>query len=85
MIKLSRQHNFSILPPTFPAILPPTLPQISPPPFPPAHFPRYDMAPKAFLEKYLVNSPVLQTEQEQLEVQPWALVSEVAIQIHDLV
>jgi len=39
----------------------------------------YDMAPKAFLEKYLVNSPVLQTEQEQLEVQPWALVSEVLL------
>lgn len=36
----------------------------------------YDMAPKAFLEKYLVNSPVLQTEQEQVEFQPWSLVCE---------
>jgi len=39
----------------------------------------YDMAPKAFLEKYLVSSPVLQTEQEQLDTQPWSLVCEVLL------
>jgi len=36
----------------------------------------YDMAPKAFLEKFLVSTPVLQTEQEQAATQPWALVCE---------
>jgi vang-like len=39
----------------------------------------YDMAPKAFLEKYLVSSPVLQTEHEQLDTQPWSLVCEVLL------
>merc|ERR1711953_94773 len=39
----------------------------------------YDMAPKAFLEKYLVSSPVLQTEQEQLDTQHWSLVCEVLL------
>lgn len=39
----------------------------------------YDMAPKAFLEKYLVTKPVLQNEREQREVQPWSLVSELMV------
>merc|ERR1712088_1039653 len=39
----------------------------------------YDMAPKAFLEKYLVSSPVLQTEQEQLDTQHWSLVCELLL------
>jgi len=39
----------------------------------------YDMAPKAFLEKYIVSSPVLQTEQEQLDIHPWSLVCEVLL------
>ncbi|XP_023337277.1 vang-like protein 1 [Eurytemora carolleeae] len=39
----------------------------------------YDMAPKAFLEKYLITRPVLQNEREQCEIQSWSLVSEVMV------
>ncbi|XP_054715238.1 vang-like protein 1 [Uloborus diversus] len=34
----------------------------------------YDLSPKAFLEKYLVSSPVLQNDREQKPSQTWALV-----------
>lgn len=36
----------------------------------------YDMSAKAFLEKYLVASPVLQSDSEHKAVQPWGLVCE---------
>jgi len=39
----------------------------------------YDMAPKAFLEKYLVNSPVLQSEQENAPLQNWSLICDVLL------
>jgi len=39
----------------------------------------YDMAPKVFLEKYLVTRPVLQNELEQCNIQPWSLVSQVMV------
>jgi vang-like len=36
----------------------------------------YDMSPRAFLEKYLITSPVLQNDREVREIQHWSLVSE---------
>lgn len=36
----------------------------------------FDLSPRAFLEKYLITSPVLQNEREVREVHSWALVSE---------
>merc|ERR1712218_685817 len=35
---------------------------------------QYDMSPRAFLERYLVTSPVLQNDREHKPVQPWALI-----------
>jgi len=34
----------------------------------------YDMSPRAFLEKYLVTSPVLQNDRELSSPQSWALI-----------
>jgi len=39
----------------------------------------YDMSPKAFLEKYLVNTPVLQSEQETLSIQNWSLICDILL------
>ncbi|XP_064469523.1 vang-like protein 2 [Ornithodoros turicata] len=39
----------------------------------------YDLSPRAFLEKYLQSSPVLQDDREVREVQTWALVCDVLL------
>jgi len=36
----------------------------------------YDLSPRAFLEKYIITTPVLQNEREIREVHSWSLVSE---------
>lgn len=40
---------------------------------------QYDMAPKAFLERYLITSPVLQSDREHRPIQTWALISDVLL------
>ncbi|KAH7951279.1 hypothetical protein HPB52_007240 [Rhipicephalus sanguineus] len=39
----------------------------------------YDLSPKAFLEKYIQSSPVLQDDRELRPVQTWALVCDVLL------
>ncbi|KAI1303126.1 Vang-like protein 1 [Halotydeus destructor] len=39
----------------------------------------YNLSPKAFLEKYLVSSPILQNDSEHKPVQPWGLVCDVIL------
>lgn len=39
----------------------------------------YDLSPRAFLEKYILSSPVLQDDREVREVQTWALVCDVLL------
>lgn len=36
----------------------------------------YDLSPRAFLEKYIITTPVLQNEREMREIHSWSLVSE---------
>lgn len=39
----------------------------------------FDLSPKAFLEKYLVSSPVLQNDNEHKAIQTWGLVCDVLL------
>eukprot|EP00096_Caligus_rogercresseyi_P003152 TRINITY_DN1578_c0_g1_i3.p1 TRINITY_DN1578_c0_g1~~TRINITY_DN1578_c0_g1_i3.p1 ORF type:complete len:670 (-),score=160.97 TRINITY_DN1578_c0_g1_i3:235-2244(-) len=40
---------------------------------------KFDMSPKAFLEKYIVTRPVLHNEREEKPVQTWALICEILL------
>lgn len=40
---------------------------------------QYDMSPKAFLEKYLIASPVLQSDNEHKAIQTWSLVCDILL------
>merc|ERR1711988_447577 len=40
---------------------------------------KYDMSPRAFLERYVVSSPVLQNDREHRPVQPWALICDILL------
>jgi vang-like len=39
----------------------------------------FDMSPKAFLEKYLISSPVLQNDNERKSLQTWSLVCDILL------
>lgn len=39
----------------------------------------FDLSPKAFLEKYIVSSPVLQNEKENKSIQTWGLVCNILL------
>jgi vang-like len=39
----------------------------------------FDMSPKAFLEKYLISSPVLQNDNERKPIQTWSLVCDILL------
>uniref|UniRef100_A0A0K2TSU5 Uncharacterized protein n=2 Tax=Lepeophtheirus salmonis TaxID=72036 RepID=A0A0K2TSU5_LEPSM len=40
---------------------------------------KFDMSPKAFLEKYIITRPVLQSDREDKPVQTWALICDILL------